>query len=339
MPLASDGKLGYDFGIRRFGLLSALVTALLLVACDPNAPLHHPLTPQGDIQLPPDTAQPAYDLLALDARIARLYISHTSSATMDVVDVHAKKLVGRVDGLIGIKGIAVTNDPKVVFTSDADGSVAVIDTSALKILKKLDVGGSPDAIDFDPVHNIVAVSLSSDKALALIDAASQKVVARVPLPGDPELTTVDPQSGTIYLAIHDMNEVVAIDSASQAITKTYKGCDIKLPTGLAFDPDQGRLFVAGSANLAIIDVVLDRCLGGVDIGHGTDQIGFNRHTHHVYTADGSSRYVSVVDSVTMQPLGTVGTGRSASTLAVDPSMDTVYVMVKPAGVVAVYHDP
>ncbi len=67
--------------------------------------------------------------------------------------------------------------------------------------------------------------------------------------------------------------------------------------------------------------------------------GLNRHTHHVYTADGSSRYLSVIDSVTLQPLGTVGTGRSAATLAVDPTTDMIYVVVKPAGLAAVYHDP
>jgi len=260
-------------------------------------------------------------------------------AAMDVVDVRARKVIGSVGGLVGIKGIAVSDDPTVVFTSQADGSVAIVDAAKLVVLKKLDVGGTPDAIDYDPVHKMVAVSLSSDKQLALIDVAAQKVVARVPIPGDPELTAIDPQSGMIYLAIHDKDEVVAIDPATQAIVKTYKGCDIRLPTGLTFDPDQGRLFVAGNANLAIIDTVLDRCLGGVDIGHGTDQIGFNRHTHHVYTADGSSRYISVVDSVTLKPLGTVGSGRSAATMAVDPTTDRVYVLVKPAGLVAVYHDP
>jgi DNA-binding beta-propeller fold protein YncE len=127
--------------------------------------------------------------------------------------------------------------------------------------------------------------------------------------------------------------------SSRSIVKTYKGCDIKAPTGLALDPQRGLLFVAGTAQLNIVDIVIERCLGVVDIGHGTDQIGFNPNTHHVYTADGGSKYMSVIDSATLKPLGVVGTGPSAATMAVDPNTNTVYVAVKRAGIIGVYHDP
>jgi DNA-binding beta-propeller fold protein YncE len=260
-------------------------------------------------------------------------------AAMDVIDVRSAKVIGSVIGLIGIKGIALTQDPKVVYTSDANGSVAVVDIPSLTVKQQISVGGGPDAIDYDPVHDLVAVSLSTDKQLAIIDVKTQKVAGKVTLPGDPGLTTVDPKTGNIYVAIHDKDEVVVIDPIGLAITKTYKGCSIHLPAGLTFDPDRAQLFVAGSAQLSIIDVLLDRCLGAVDIGHGTDQIAFNPHTHHVYTADGGSRYMSVIDAVTLKPLGVIGTGRSAATLAVDPTTDLIYVAAKPAGIIGVYHDP
>jgi DNA-binding beta-propeller fold protein YncE len=151
--------------------------------------------------------------------------------------------------------------------------------------------------------------------------------------------TVDQKTGVVYLAIHDLNEVVEIDPVNRSIIKTLKGCDIKAPTGVAYDPDQGLLFVANSGNLSVIDVVIEQCRGGIDIGHGTDQIAFNQHLHHVYTADGGSRYVSVIDTVSLKPLGVFGTGPEAGTLAVDPTTDMVYVMVARAGIVATYHDP
>jgi DNA-binding beta-propeller fold protein YncE len=59
----------------------------------------------------------------------------------------------------------------------------------------------------------------------------------------------------------------------------------------------------------------------------------------VYTADGGSRYMSVIDAVTLKPLGVIGTGRRAATLAVDPTTDLIYVAAKPAGIIGVYHDP
>ena len=327
-------------GLGRRSLI--LLCLLSLSACSPGESadaLKPPLTSLGNIQLPKETDRPAFDLLTLDPRSGHLYVAHSSADTLEVVDVRDRKLAGRVTGLISIKAIALTSDPTVVYTSDAVGSVAVVDVAAFKVLKKLDLGGSPDAIEYDPVHDVILVGLANDKKVAFIDTKTQTELGRMPLPGSPELMAVDQKTGTVYLAIHDLNEIVVIDTPSRSITSTLKGCDIKAPTGVAYDPDEGLLFVASSGQLSIIDLLISQCRGAVDLGHGTDQIAFNPHRHHVYTADGASRYVSVVDAVSMKPLGVAGTGPEAATLAVDPTTDRVYVMVARAGIVAVYHDP
>lgn len=313
---------------------------MALVGCTTaDTALQHPLTPLGNIQLPREQTVPNMDLLTLDARVGRLYVSHTSTASMDVIDARAHKLIGSVPGIPGIKGIALTSDPNLVFASQTTDTVAAIDVKQLQVIATIDVGRGPDAIDYDPVDKLVAVSLSTDLKIALLDPTTKKVVGDIPFVGGPELMSIDQKTGRIYLAINDRDEVAVIDTASRSVVKTYKGCDIKSPTGVAYDGEDGRLFIASHGVLNIIDVLLDRCLGGVDIGAGTDQIAYNPHTHHVYTADGGSRYISVVDAVTMKPLGTVGSGRSASTLAIDSTTDQVFVAVKPAGVVGVYHDP
>jgi DNA-binding beta-propeller fold protein YncE len=318
------------------------VSVLILSSCSPGAqadPLKPPLTDAGNIQLPKEAGKPVFDLLTLDPRNSHLYVPHTSLSTLDVIDVKARKLVGRVTGMGSIKAIALTKDPNIVYTSEAAGSVSVVDVPGLKVTQKLTLGGSPDAIEYDPVHDIVLVGLVTDKKVAFIDGTTTKLLGTVPLPGSPQLMTVDQKTGTVYLAIHDLNQVVEIDPVNRSIIKTLKGCDINAPTGLAYDPDQGLLFVANIANLSVIDVVIEQCRGGIDIGHGTDQIAFNRHLHHVYTADGGSRYVSVIDTVGLKPLGVFGTGPQAGTLAVDPTSDMVYVMVSRAGIIATYHDP
>src|ERR1700737_4520297 len=149
--------------------------------------------------------------------------------------------------------------------------------------------------------------------VAFTAPSSPKVAGSLKLPGGPELMAMDPLRGRAFLAIHDKDEVIAIDIASRQITVTYKGCDIKSPVGMAFDPDQGRLFVANgiihSANVvSAIDVVIDKCLGSIDIGHGPDQAAINQHRHHLYVANSGTSNVSVIDTVTLKPLGVNGTG-------------------------------
>jgi DNA-binding beta-propeller fold protein YncE len=114
--------------------------------------------------------------------------------------------------------------------------------------------------------------------------------------------------------------------------------ELTSPHSLAID-SRGRLFVADRGLVSVIDVLIDKCLGSVDIGNGVDQITLNTHLHHLYTANGGSRNLSVIDTISLQPRGEVGTGPSGDGVAADPATDLVYVIVGRAGIIAVYHDP
>jgi DNA-binding beta-propeller fold protein YncE len=317
----------------------------LLAACGPDALVPHvPLTSLSNIQLPKDTTLPSFDLLTLDSRVGRLYVAHSSMDAMDIVDLKTKKVAGSVAGLRKIHAIALTADPNIVFTSDpADGMVGVADVAQRKVLKYIDTGPQPDAIAYDPTNDLVVVALASTNTVKLIDPHSYAIAATIALPGTPELMDVDPTGGRVFLAINSKDEVIIIDVKARQITTTFKGCDIQIPTGVAYDPDQQRLYVASrpgnNRELNVIDTLLDRCLGVVDIGFGTDQLAFNTHNHHVYAANGGSKNLSVIDAVALKPLGVVGTGPIAKSVAVDPTTDLVYALVGRAGIVGVYHDP
>jgi YVTN family beta-propeller protein len=323
-----------------------VATAMLsAAACSSSPALRLPLTYVGNIQLPRDTSVPAIDLLTLDARNARLYVPHESNNALDIVDANSDTYIGSVPGLAGIKAIALTSDPNIVFTSNGgDGSVAVVDVQAMKVVGSISVGGAPDAIAYDPVHATVVDSVRGPDQLAFIDEKTRSLAGTLSLPGSPELMAIDPLKGQVFLSIHDRSEVVVVDPVSRSIAPTLKGCSINSPTGLVYDADRQRLFVvnsiAHSANVvSVIDVLLDQCLGSVDVDHAPDQAAFNPHVHHVYVANAGSNNLSVIDSASLKPLGVIGTGRQSASVAADPSNDRVYVAAQIAGVIAVYHDP
>ena len=283
---------------------------------------------------------PSIDLLSFDPRVGRLYVPHGSNSALDIVDTRTAKLVGSVPGLAGIKAVALTANPDEVYTSDGgDGTVGVVDVKAMKVVKLIAAGAGPDAIDYDPINDVVVVSLASARKLVFIDRTLQRVVGSLDLPGKPELMAADQSAGRVFLAINDKDEILVVDDASQQITTMLRGCAIKAPTGVAYDPDQQRLFVADHLVMSVIDILLDRCLGSVDIGSGTDQVVLDPHTHHVFAANAGSRNISVIDSVSLKPLGLAGTAREAGTLAVDPSTDKVYVVFPLNGSIAILHDP
>jgi YVTN family beta-propeller protein len=321
-------------------LTAAAALCLVLSACGPDPPILEPLTAVANIQLPKDQSTPALDLLRLDPRSDRLYVPHTSSDALDIIDMKTNRVVGTVPHLRNVKAVALTPDPSIIFASDGgDGTVSVIDVSQLKIVQQVQVGGAPDAIEYDAMHDLVAVSLQTANQVALIDRQSYKVLGKVDLPGVPELTDIDGKTGLLFIAIRSLDEVQVIDLGTRQVVKTYKGCDISGPTGLAYDPALGKLFVANHIDVSVIDTVLDKCLGAVDISRGTDQLAINSHIHHLYAASGGSKNLSVIDEVSLKHLGFQGTGPTAVGVASDPSTDRVYVGIGRPGIVGVYHDP
>jgi DNA-binding beta-propeller fold protein YncE len=335
-------------GLKPRSVLGVLST-LILVGCSASAsPLKTPLTSLANIQLPappPEAGSASLDLLTVDSRNGLLYVPYTS--TLDIVDTRARKLKGQVANLPGIKSIALTPDPNIIFTADGGNNhVAVIDVAKLQAIDEIKTPlGNPDAMVYDPSNDAMVVGQTGPSPnLAFIDRTSHKLLGSLVLTSSPELMAVDPHAGRVFLAMHDQNAVIIVDVASRQITETYKGCDIKSPVGMAFDPDQGRLFVANGVLhtnnvVSVIDVVLDRCLGSIDIGHGPDQAAFNEHLHHLYVANSGTSNLSVIDTVSLKPLGVNGTGHAAHSVTVDPMTDLVYVGVERAGIIGVYHDP
>lgn len=329
-------------GIRR--ALTTLLVALLAgssTACGADSPIHLPLTSEGNLQLPAEVGtKPTFAMLTFDPRRHLLYVAHTSNSTLDVVDGRTRRVIASIPELVGIKQVALTPDPnQVLVTERTEMNVALVDTMAMKVLGNIPLIGSPGAIESDPVRNVAVVASGGANELDFIDQPTQMVTGTATLPGTPELLTLDSKTGRVYVAISDRNEVAVVDLGTQKVTAEYRGCDIKAPIGMAFDPDEGRLFVASRGLISVIDVLIDKCLGSVDIGSGVEQIAINPHKHHLYTANGGSRNLSVIDTVSLQPLGVVGTGPSGDGVAVDPTTDTVYVIVGRAGIISIYHDP
>src|SRR5258708_11225576 len=234
----------------------AVLAGAFVVAWTPARPFQMPITDLGNIDLAPDSGPPSIDLLTVDPRVHQLYVPHGSRDLLEVIDTMTDKVIGGVSGLPGIRGIALTQDPNIVFTSNGgNASVGVVDVGQRKLLKLIHVGGGPDAILYDPVYDLVVVSLGGAKSLSIIDRSTYLVRSVFDLPGPPEQMALDPKTGRIYVTIADNDEVVLIDPSAPAITTTYRGCGLSGPMGIAYDPDQNRLFVGDkAAQLSVIDV-------------------------------------------------------------------------------------
>ncbi len=98
------------------------------------------------------------------------------------------------------------------------------------------------------------------------------------------------------------------------------------PTGVAVNPETGRIYVAnrGSNTVTVIDSVTDAVIATIAEGGVPSAVAVNTRTNRVYVTN-LIRTVSVIDGVTNAVIASIGVGLGPFSIAVNADTDRVYV--------------
>jgi YVTN family beta-propeller protein len=172
--------------------------------------------------------------LAIPRDSRRIYTDNEEDATVSVIDLPNRKLLGKIATPQPLAGIAVSDDGKtVIAVSDESPSVFVIDTAAGKVVRTVALEGveKPAQIArYSPDGRLLVVSNTNSNAISIMDAG-----------------TFDNQS--------------AIAVGSQ-------------PMDFAFKGDELFVGCQGDGTMHIVDVPGRRNKGHVKAGSGCESIGF-----------------------------------------------------------------
>lgn len=268
-----------------------------------------------------------YDYLTLDTMTSRLYISHgTSVAVLDVV---TEKIVGTIDHLSGVHGIALAPDLHRGFISDGKGnSVVVFDLESLQTVKTIKITGKdPDAILFDPFTQRVFTFNGDSQDASVIDAVSLQQIGRVDVGGTPEFAVADGQ-GKIYNNLEDKSVLNVIDPKTLQVTAKYPLDPCGGPTGLALDRGHQRLFTVCRKNkgMSVIDLSNGNVVATVPIGAGVDAVSYDPATGLVCCSngDGTATLIQQQGPDQYTVTQTLSTQWKAKTHAIDPKTKKLY---------------
>lgn len=269
-----------------------------------------------------------WDYLTLDAAAHRLYVSRSDRVM--VLDTDSERMLGTIDGLSGVHGVALAPALRRGWISEGGGNaVRVFDTATLEVTATLaDVGENPDAIVYDaPSARVFTFNGRSHDATA-IDAASGKIVGRLALPGKPEFAVSDGR-GHIYVNIEDKGHLAVLDPLRLKLLAEWPLRDCVDPTGLALDPLHRRLFsVCQNRRMVVTDATDGHAVATLPIGDGPDGVAFDAARALVYSSNGASGTLTVVhqdDADRYRVVAEVPTQPSARTLALDPVSGDVYL--------------
>jgi YVTN family beta-propeller protein len=229
-----------------------------------------------------------WDYLIVDNQNRRLFLSRTTHVA--VLNADSGKSIGEIPDTPGVHGIALAPELGVGFVSDGgENKVTVFDLKTLKVEKKIDTGGNPDSIVYDPDDKLVFVQNGKSNSSSVIDASSRDVVATIPMPGRPEFAIYDGK-GSMYINIEDKSSLAHVDVASKQVKDTWKLTGCEGPTGLAIDRKSRTLF-SGCANkvLAVVNADSGKVLQTVPIGDDCDAVAYDPQTGYVFASAGEGK--------------------------------------------------
>ncbi len=147
--------------------LAALLLLLISVPAVLHAQ-HYKVT--GTIPIPGDWG---WDYLLADGANRLLYVSHGTQ--VELLDLDSDKLVGKIDGMKHIHGIALARDLNRGFISDGgEDDVVIFDLKSHAVLQKVKAGTNPDGILYDPASKRVFAFNGRSSDVTAIDAAHRE---------------------------------------------------------------------------------------------------------------------------------------------------------------------
>jgi DNA-binding beta-propeller fold protein YncE len=227
-------------------------------------------------------------------------------------------------------GVVVDPTSDLAFvTRSAANTVDVFDPRTMRLVKRIPVAEDPDGIFYDPLIKLAYVASSDAMLATLIDPSSQKSVGTIPLGGKPEFAAFDPETGLLYQNLEDANAVVAIDLAKRRVVQRWPLTGCEMPTGMAVDAADRRLFIAcgKSSKLVIFDLGLHRAVASVPIGFGADSVAYDPEWRRIYVT-GFTGVLTVIDQAApdaFKVMDSIYLHFNAHTLAIDPVTHRLYV--------------
>lgn len=167
--------------------------------------------------------------LALSGDGTRLYTDNEEDATVSVIDVPARKLLGKIRTPQAIAGIEVSHDgATVVAVSDETPVLYLIDTKTER-LRELPLKHVPKAaqiVRYTPAGELLVVSSLNSDTVSLISAANQDDQTAVTVGRQPMDFTV--RDGKLFVACQGDGSVHIVDLAQRKHEASFQagtGCE------------------------------------------------------------------------------------------------------------------
>jgi len=227
-----------------------------------------------------------FDYESLDVARHRLFIAHLGASEVLVFDTEKRRVVARIPGVAGVHGVLVVPELRRAFASaTGTNEVVAIDLDTLASVARAPGGRYPDGMAYAPGVRKLYVSDKTGESETVIDAVSNRRIATIPLGGEAGNSQYDDASGHVFVNVQSRAELAEIDPATDKVVARIPLPGARGNHGLLIDTAARRAFIACEDN--------DKLL--------------------------------VLDLRSREVIGSFAVGAGPDVLALDASLDRVYV--------------
>jgi len=248
---------------------------------------------------------------------------------LGVIDPASRKLIDRWHVGSDPEQFAISKDGKIAFiANEDDASASIVDLSAGQARGKIKVSDEPEGVGVNPANGEVYVTCEEKGEVFAIDPDAQRVIAKIDTGGRPRSVAFLPDGSRAYVPCENVGYVAVIDAKSHKLLSKIQLPMGSLPMGTAISKDGKELYVStGRGNaVAIIDTQKNKVprspllsargegegeesiVAMIPVGNRAWGIALDPTESKLYTANGASNDVSVVDLKSRKELRRIKVG-------------------------------
>jgi DNA-binding beta-propeller fold protein YncE len=284
---------------------------------------------QETIQLP--NVKGGFDLMAVDVKGQRLFVSAEDNHTVEVINLHTGKPLISLPGFNEPKWVVYLPEGNRIFVSTGgDGKVTELNGNTYKVVHAFSFKEACNNLRFDSSTNQLFVGVGKTfGSLGIIDVKQNKIAGEIPLTAYLKQFEIDGDS--VYVNLPDKNTIEVVSLSSQKHVDSWAVTEAKRNVPMALDRIHQRLFVACEPGKFIIySAKTGKSIQNFNISKDADGIYYDAKRNSIYVScgEGNIEVIEQKDADNYTINQTIPTVKGAGTSLFSAQLDK-YILAVP----------
>jgi YVTN family beta-propeller protein len=240
-----------------------------------------------------------------------------------VIDTASQKVIKVLQAGSDPEQFALSPDGKRLFVANEDAALAsVVEVGSGAVVARIKVGREPEGVVMSPDGQWVLVSNESDNSVSVIDIKTLKEVNHVTVGKRPRDMAFTPDGKAAYVSGEMDASLYRMSVPKGAVERVVQLRPEARPMSVLLDARRNRLYMSTGrgGTVAVIDITsAPKLIKEVTVGKRPWGIALSADGRFLYTANGPSNDMSIVDTTTLTTIKTVAAGKSPWGVVVGPA--------------------